>query len=710
MIDNEDNISLRPLSLRPGGAGNPFAQFSKGAGFDIRRKVKDDPWEDKPARKPEERIRYSRKFLEGLREGNTGLPDNVPTYLPCFTAGERSVFMFNRTFQQASTSDSVDDRDWTARKAQFPTPPPNMGGRAGGQPVSKQQYAKVSTLNKASEQGREAYRPIGAQSTSSRSTDEEAKTVRTIKGILNKLTPDNFERLQSQLVALVATAEILRQTISLVFEMAVNQPTFCALYAQLGEKLAAQLSDFPPAEGEDKPMTFRRILLNTCQDEFEGTSEFRERLAAASESEREAQERALKNRTLGNVRLISELYKKGLVMEKIMHACLGELLKTENDAETPAEDNLEATCEVLTLAGKKLAASQRFAKHLPAYMVRLERYSNSPTLSSRIRFMIRDILDMKNNNWQPRRERFTAKKIDEIRTEAQKDLGVTIRLPQTRPQSQARPAVVTPADDSELFPAPQKYADDDWKAVTRKFNRGAAAAAAPAVAGPAAMSPPASAKPLQSADKAQARPAPSKKFTPEERVKKAKSMYSEYLSAADKSEALRCASEIATPEGIVSLLEVGINQMLESVPERDQKMLARLMVDMCKEGVYAADELLSGLKATTDQLDDLSLDIPKAPAMCGDLLGYALAQNVWDVDVLPTLCKGIASAEFRRPLSSAALQGVAVATSTDDLKLRCMAKGLKASSFLEPLADYDPPGMPSVEDFLKASNLSMVPL
>lgn len=40
---------------------------------------------------------------------------------------------------QASTSDSVDDRDWTARKAQFPTPPPNVGGRAGGQPVSKQQ-------------------------------------------------------------------------------------------------------------------------------------------------------------------------------------------------------------------------------------------------------------------------------------------------------------------------------------------------------------------------------------------------------------------------------------------------------------------------------------------------------------------------------------------------------------------------------------------
>lgn len=119
----------------------------------------------------------------------------------------------------------------------------------------------------------------------------------------------------------------------------------------------------------------------------------------------------MKNRTLGNVRLISELYKKGLVMEKIMHACLRELLETGNEADTPLEDNLEAACEVLTLAGKKLSESQKFAKHLPAYVSRLERFWNNTNLPSRIRFIIRDILDMKNNGWVPRRERFTAKKL-----------------------------------------------------------------------------------------------------------------------------------------------------------------------------------------------------------------------------------------------------------------------------------------------------------
>lgn len=34
-----EEISLRPLSLRPGAAGsNPFAAFGKGAGFGIRAK------------------------------------------------------------------------------------------------------------------------------------------------------------------------------------------------------------------------------------------------------------------------------------------------------------------------------------------------------------------------------------------------------------------------------------------------------------------------------------------------------------------------------------------------------------------------------------------------------------------------------------------------------------------------------------------------
>lgn len=48
------------------------------------------------------------------------------------------------------------------------------------------------------------------------------------------------------------------------------------MYAQLCEALAAQLPELAPPKGESKPMSFQRLLLNHCQDQFEGTLEARQ--------------------------------------------------------------------------------------------------------------------------------------------------------------------------------------------------------------------------------------------------------------------------------------------------------------------------------------------------------------------------------------------------------------------------------------------------
>ena len=39
---------------------------------------------------------------------------------------------------------------------------------------------------------------------------------------------------------------------------------------------AQELPEFAPPEGESRPMTFKRVLLNTCQEEFEGAHEARQ--------------------------------------------------------------------------------------------------------------------------------------------------------------------------------------------------------------------------------------------------------------------------------------------------------------------------------------------------------------------------------------------------------------------------------------------------
>jgi len=53
------------------------------------------------------------------------------------------------------------------------------------------------------------------------------------------------------------------------------QPTFVAMYAELCRRLGAELPELSPPDGETQPMSFQKLLLNTCQDEFEGTADAR---------------------------------------------------------------------------------------------------------------------------------------------------------------------------------------------------------------------------------------------------------------------------------------------------------------------------------------------------------------------------------------------------------------------------------------------------
>jgi len=69
-------------------------------------------------------------------------------------------------------------------------------------------------------------------------TSAAVQATRQVKGILNKLTPENFDRLLQQILEIVTDAEILHSTISLVFENAVAQPTFAFMYAQLCDCLS----------------------------------------------------------------------------------------------------------------------------------------------------------------------------------------------------------------------------------------------------------------------------------------------------------------------------------------------------------------------------------------------------------------------------------------------------------------------------------------
>ena len=77
-------------------------------------------------------------------------------------------------------------------------------------------------------------------------------------------------------------------------------------------------------------------------------------------------------------------------------------------------------------------------------------------ISSRVRFMLRDILELRKSKWVPRRQKDEAKKISEIHAAAHAELGMmpTAMMPGLAPLPvQARAGVPGMGQDVELFPA-----------------------------------------------------------------------------------------------------------------------------------------------------------------------------------------------------------------------------------------------------------------
>uniref|UniRef100_A0A4W4G327 Eukaryotic translation initiation factor 4 gamma, 1a n=1 Tax=Electrophorus electricus TaxID=8005 RepID=A0A4W4G327_ELEEL len=264
-------------------------------------------------------------------------------------------------------------------------------------------------------------------------TDEDdpevAKTqelLRRVRSVLNKLTPQMFQPLMKQVMELtIDTEERLKGVIDLIFEKAISEPNFSVAYANMCRclmGLKVRTSDKTGAT-----VNFRKLLLNRCQKEFEKDKDDDEifehkqkELDAASEEEErqrlveeleDAKDKA-RRRSLGNIKFIGELFKLKMLTEPIMHDCIVKLLKNHD------EESLECLCRLLSTIGKDLDF-EKAKPRMDQYFNQMEKIIKERKTSSRIRFMLQDVLDLRRNNWVPRRGDQGPKTIDQIHKEAE---------------------------------------------------------------------------------------------------------------------------------------------------------------------------------------------------------------------------------------------------------------------------------------------------
>ncbi|KAJ8986086.1 hypothetical protein NQ317_003381 [Molorchus minor] len=222
---------------------------------------------------------------------------------------------------------------------------------------------------------------------------------RKVRGILNKLTPEKFKKLSDDLLRIeLQSSVILKGVILLIFEKALDEPKYSSMYAQLCKRLAEEAPNF---EAPDHTCTFRILLINKCKLEFDNraaAAECNGADCALTEEEEECRHLA-KRKMLGNIKFIGELGKLEILSESILHRCIQELLGFKGD--DPSED-LECLCQILRTCGR-LLDSDKGNYLMNQYFGRMENLAKNQDLQPRIRFMLKDIIDLRNDGWVPRK-------------------------------------------------------------------------------------------------------------------------------------------------------------------------------------------------------------------------------------------------------------------------------------------------------------------
>lgn len=488
---------------------------------------------------------------------------------------------------------------------------------------------------------------------------------------MNRLTVENYDSLSEKVCELfqkIRDPESHRLAVGIVFDKAVSEPKFSKMYVQLCHVLNDLDPHFAPQHQQhQQPGLFRKVLLERCQQEFQNVAAASAAMAAATNNnskqdqstststststspssvspptdpeERSLFEEKLRRRKLGNVKLIGELFAVKLLSARIVHDCIKnlieEILKNREKDVNTAENSSELLVRLLQTTGKLIDIPEA-SNWINAYFKQFTKFSEDTTLSLRIRFMFRDLIDLRRGHWIPRREESGPKTISEVHNEAfahdleEKFLSEDVVLPPkgSLPVSSNNNSTTPPKNSSgskQTTPTTTPNQNIPQKKKNNKQNNNSNSNQNT----PAQSSSPLSQSPINSQQPPQQ---PSylvnaSLISDSAHDDAVVQDWVDEFFALNDMDRLSAHVTKAKSEMIAKLIELSVLASLEKV-ESDREQIERMISQFARHGLFAEKDFVAGFKPIVDQIGDLRLDSPLVDRYLNKYLSAAISAGI----------------------------------------------------------------------------------
>eukprot|EP01083_Nonionella_stella_P139792 427212_1 len=252
-------------------------------------------------------------------------------------------------------------------------------------------------------------------------TERKDKLLKQMTGVLNKMTPEKFDKIAKLTMDLVnefaETKEQMNIIIGLVLEFGIKQPVFGSQYAELCSHLHAHLPKLGlicdyrwVVDDKDVSTTFRKMVIQQTNELFTKHRGYADPVEETDPELRELKMAKKKRNFFAVMVLVGELYNVELIKRNLVFRGVFEPLLPPSNPSLSVVD-LEGLCRLLKRCGKKLDGQAK--KYVDKYLQKLMTHAGK--FDFRTRVLVDEIKEMRAHDWKTRLKKEVAKTKDEIK-------------------------------------------------------------------------------------------------------------------------------------------------------------------------------------------------------------------------------------------------------------------------------------------------------